>query len=157
MRTMEGRHASRGSTTALLLAAAVALAGCTSTSMSSNVVPLTASLNGASEAPPTTSAGKGDGTFKFDKATKSLSWTVNYSGLGGDAAAAHLHGPAAPGVNAGVLINLANAGKVENPMVGETALSDSQAADLLAGKWYVNIHTKANPGGEIRGQVVPQM
>ncbi len=42
-------------------------------------------------------------------------------------------------------------------MVGETALSDSQTADLLAGKWYVNIHTKANPGGEIRGQVVPQM
>jgi hypothetical protein len=148
-------RASQGLTTAFLFAGALALASCTSMSSGSNLVPLTVTLNGASEVPPTSSTGKGDGSFKFDKATKSLSWTINYSGLTGDAAAAHLHGPAAPGANAPVIINLATAGKVENPMVGETALSDSQAADLLAGKWYVNIHTKANPGGEIRGQIAP--
>ena len=41
-----------------------------------------------------------------------------------------------------------------NPATGSKVLTDDQIADLMAGKWYVNVHTKANPGGEIRGQVV---
>ena len=40
-----------------------------------------------------------------------------------------------------------------SPIKGEATLTDAQAADLLAGRWYVNVHTRAHPGGEIRGQV----
>jgi hypothetical protein len=84
-----------------------------------------------------------------------LTWTVTYSGLTGDASAAHFHGPAAPGANAPVIIPI-GMGSVPNPSTGSKVLTDDQIADLLAGKWYVNVHTKANPGGEIRGQVVAQ-
>jgi hypothetical protein len=39
-------------------------------------------------------------------------------------------------------------------MNGSATLTDAQAADLMAGKWYVNVHTAENKGGEIRGQVL---
>jgi hypothetical protein len=142
---------SKGFTAALLLVGAMIVASCTSTS--SNVVAMGATLNAASEVPPNTSTGTGNATVSLDKATKTLSWTVSYSGLTGDATAAHFHGPAAPGANAGVVVPI-GAGSVPNPAVGSKVLTDDQIADLTAGKWYVNIHTEANPGGEIRGQVV---
>jgi hypothetical protein len=145
---------STGFTAALLLVGAMALASCADTD--SKTVAMTAALNGASEVPPNTSAGRGDATINLDKATKTLSWTVSYSGLTGDATAAHFHGPALPGANAGVVVPI-GMGSVPNPIVGSKVLTDAQIADLLAGKWYVNIHTKANPGGEIRGQVVAKM
>jgi hypothetical protein len=40
-----------------------------------------------------------------------------------------------------------------SPFEGSATLNDAQANELLAGKWYVNVHTEANKGGEIRGQV----
>ena len=61
-----------------------------------------ATLSGAQEVPPVPGGGKGSADFKLDAATKTLTWTVSYSGLTGDAVAAHIHGPAAPGANAGV-------------------------------------------------------
>lgn len=147
-------RASKGFTTALLFVGAVALAGCANSD--GNVAAMKATLNGASEVPATTSAGTGQATVNLDKATKTLSWTVTYSGLTGDATAAHFHGPAAPGSNAGVVVPIGT-GSVANPAMGSKVLTDAQIADLMAGKWYVNIHTKANPGGEIRGQVVAKM
>ncbi len=42
----------------------------------------------------------------------------------------------------------------EAPITGSATLTDAQLADLEAGRLYVNIHTAANPGGEIRGQIV---
>lgn len=145
---------SKGFTAALLLVGAMAVASCASSD--SNVVAMQATLNGASEVPPNTSPGKGEAAVNLDKATKTLSWTVSYSGLTGDATAAHFHGPAAPGTNAPVIVPIAT-GSVPNPATGSKVLTDAQIADLLAGKWYVNIHTKANPGGEIRGQVTANM
>jgi len=147
-------RASKGFSAAMLLVGTMVLSSCASSS--SNVVSLGAKLSAASEVPANTSAGTGDAAVKLDKATKTVSWTVSYSGLTGDATAAHFHGPAAPGANAGVVIPIA-AGSVPNPAVGSKVLTDDQIADLMAGKWYVNIHTKANPGGEIRGQVTPKM
>ena len=44
---------------------------------------------------------------------------------------------------------------VESPIKGSAALTDAQVADLMAGKWYINLHTAANPGGEVRGRVMP--
>jgi len=61
------------------------------------------------------------------------------------------NGPAETGKNAGVKVPIANA--TSSPAEGSAILTDAQAADLMAGKYYVNVHTAANPGGEIRGQV----
>jgi hypothetical protein len=110
-----------------------------------------ATLSGASESPPTTSAGKGTADIDYDAASKKLTWKVTYSGLSGPATAAHFHGPAEPGKNTGVAVAIPNA--TSSPVEGSATLTDTQAADLMAGKYYVNIHTAANPAGEIRGQV----
>ncbi len=114
-------------------------------------VAMKATLNGASEAPPTTTKGAGTADIDYDTATKTLSWKLTYSGLTGPATAAHFHGPAEPGKNAGVAVPIPNA--ASSPVSGSATLTDAQAADLLAGKYYVNVHTKDNPAGEIRGQV----
>jgi hypothetical protein len=114
-------------------------------------VKLKADLTGAQEVPATTTQGKGSAAVTFDTAAKKLSWTVNYSGLSGPATAAHFHGPAEAGKNAGVAVPIPN--QATSPVTGSATLTDAQAADLMGGKYYVNIHTAANPGGEIRGQV----
>jgi CHRD domain len=111
-----------------------------------------ATLDGKSETPPNTSAGTGTADIDWDAATKKLSWKLTYSGLSGPATAAHFHGPAEPGKNAGVAVAIPNA--TSSPVEGSATLTDAQAADLAAGKYYVNVHTAANPGGEIRGQVM---
>ena len=110
-----------------------------------------ATLDGKSEVPPNPSAGTGTADIDYDAATKKLSWKLTYSGLSGPATAAHFHGPAEAGKNAGVAVAIPNA--TSSPVEGSATLTDAQAADLTAGKYYVNVHTAANPGGEIRGQV----
>ena len=110
-----------------------------------------ADLNAASETPATASKGTGSLTAAYDTATKMLTWKGEYKDLSGDAKAAHFHGPAPVGKAAAPVIPI-DASK--SPFQGSTTLTDAQAADLAAGMWYVNIHTAANPGGEIRGQVV---
>ena len=100
--------------------------------------------------PPNTSAATGTADIDYDPASKKLSWKLTYSGLSGPATAAHFHGPAAAGANAGVAVPIPNTASGSE---GSATLTDAQAADLMAGKYYVNVHTAANPGGEIRGQV----
>ncbi|QGY03261.1 CHRD domain-containing protein [Methylobacterium mesophilicum SR1.6/6] len=111
-----------------------------------------AALTGSSEVPPTQSQGTGEVTATFDPASKRLSWKGTYSGLTGPVTAAHFHGPAKAGENAGVLVPVTAAG---SPFSGEAMLDDAKAADLEGGRLYFNIHTAANPKGEIRGQVEP--
>ena len=110
-----------------------------------------ATLDGKAEVPPNTSAGTGSADLDYDAATKKLSWKLTYSGLSGPATAAHFHGPAEAGKNGGVAVAIPNA--TSSPAEGSATLTDAQAADLVAGKYYINVHTAANPGGEIRGQV----
>ena len=110
-----------------------------------------AALDAKSEVPPNASTATGTADIDYDPATKKLSWKLTYSGLTGPAMAAHFHGPAEVGKNAGVAVAIPNAGT--SPAEGSATLTDAQAADLDAGKYYVNVHTAANPGGEIRGQV----
>jgi len=111
-----------------------------------------ATLDGKSQVPANTSAATGTADIDYDPASKKLSWKVTYSGLSGPATAAHFHGPAEAGKNAGVAVAIPNQGS--SPVEGSATLTDAQAADLVAGKYYINIHTAANPGGEIRGQVM---
>jgi hypothetical protein len=109
-----------------------------------------ADLSGASEVPPVTTAAKGTATASLDTATKTLTWTVTYSGL--TPTAGHIHGPAAPGVNAGVLVPFS--GGMASPIKGSATLTDAQISDLEGGRTYINLHTAENKGGEIRGQLV---
>ena len=130
----------------LALGAAVAFAG------PAFAEKMKATLDGKSEVPPNTSAGTGTADIDYDAASKKLSWKLTYSGLTGPATAAHFHGPAEAGKNAGVAVAIP--GATSSPAEGSATLTDAQAADLTGGKLYINVHTAANPGGEIRGQVV---
>jgi hypothetical protein len=112
----------------------------------------TATLTTAAEVPPVEGKGSGMLNATYDTTSKKLTYTVTYKDLTGPAAAAHFHGPADAKSNAGVVVPV----KEITPatLKGEATLTDAQAADLQAGKWYFNIHTAANKGGEIRGQVM---
>lgn len=110
-----------------------------------------AALNAAAEVPPNTSTGTGQAEASYDAGAKTLGWTVTYAFLTGPLTAGHIHGPAAPGVNAGVMIPFDN---LASPIRGSAVLTADQAAALKAGKLYVNLHTAAHPGGEVRGQLL---
>ena len=112
----------------------------------------TLTLDANQETPPTVSAGTGSGTATLDLVTNMFSWNITYSGLTGPATAAHFHAPGVACVPAGVVVGLS---PPTSPLVGSVQLTPAQAVDVLAGRWYVNVHTAANPGGEIRGQVMP--
>ena len=136
-----------------LLAAAVTLAGCSwmPGMGGSDMMSMKNQLTGAQEVPAVTTGGSGTVDTTFDKATNVLTWTVTYSGLSGPVTAGHFHGPAMPGANAGVAVPFT--GDMASPIRGKATLTAAQAADLTAGRYYANLHTAKNPGGEIRGQV----
>jgi hypothetical protein len=112
-----------------------------------------ANLSGPSEVPPVAGGGSGTAQVTVDPATKAISWRVDYSGLSGPVAAAHIHCGAAPGANAGVAVPLGTAPNLASPITGSGALTDAQMADLTSGKCYINLHTADNKGGEVRGQL----
>ena len=136
----------RSTLAALACVGALALA----TPSMAAMVNLKADLKASAEVPPNDSKATGSVTATYDTASKKLSWKGSYKDLSGPATAAHFHGPGEVGKNAGVAVPIAPA---TSPLEGSATLTDAQAADLLAGKYYVNIHTAANKGGEIRGQL----
>ena len=149
------RAIDRLSFTSLAVVAAaltVALSGCGSMMPPANMVALTTQLRSANEVPPVATSGGGSVDAAFNKDTMQLRWKVSYSGLTGNATAGHFHGPAGVGVNAGVALGWVN--PITSGMQGSATLTAAQAADLMAGRWYANIHTAANPGGELRGQMM---
>jgi hypothetical protein len=131
--------------TGLALTAAIGLTG----PAKAEIVNLKATLNANSEVPPNSSQGTGTVTATYDTVSKKLSWRGSYSGLTGPATAAHFHS-GETGKNGAVAVPIV---PNTSPFEGSATLTDTQAAELLAGKWYVNVHTGVNKGGEIRGQV----
>ncbi len=109
-----------------------------------------ASLAGTQEVPPTSSAGTGTMAATLYPDTHAFNYTLTYTGLTGPGTAAHIHGPAAPGTNAGVLVPFPSAA---SGAAGMITLTEAQQDALVNGKTYTNVHTAANPGGEIRGQI----
>ena len=116
------------------------------------LVPLSADMDGlqANAGAGTGSPGVGTATITLDTDTNSLSWVIDWSDLTGTPTLMHFHGPALPNQNAGVQVSTGVAGP---PVMGNAILSANQVDDLLAGLWYLNLHTDEFPGGEIRGVV----
>jgi CHRD domain len=110
-------------------------------------------LSGSNEVPPNDSHGTGIATITFDKATRTLTWSVTFSGLTGDPTMAHFHGPSSPRAIAGIQIMIAHGDNITSPIKGTAVLTEDQAQQLLTGRWYVNIHTHAHVSGEIRAQI----
>ena len=129
---------------------AAALAGCTRMNAPTNRVTLSSTLRASNEIPDNASTGSGTVDAVLNTDTNMLSWKLAHNGLTGPATMGHFHGPALVSANAGVALAWASA---DNGSEGNATLTPAQAADLLAGRWYANVHTKANPGGEIRGQM----
>ena len=137
----------RSTVAAIVFVGAVALA----TPSMAAMVNFKASLSGKSEVPPNTTAGTGSVTASYDTDSKKLTWKGSYSGLTGPASAAHFHGPAPSGKNAGVMVPISPNGP---SFEGSATLNDAQAKALMDGDMYVNVHTAANKAGEICGQLV---
>jgi len=133
--------------------AAAALLALTALPAQAQTVKFTADLSGKNESPAIKSDGTGTASATLDGATRKLTWEITFWGLSGPMTAAHFHGPADATKNAGVAVPIAKAGDPA-PYKGSATLTPEQMADLMAGRWYVNIHTAANPPGEIRGQVL---
>ena len=116
----------------------------------------TASLSGLQEVPPNLSRGYGFSSIWLNDTEDSITVDLSFFDLTAGATAAHIHGPANPGVNAGAVFPFAL-----GPLVGQTngvvpqhvfAISPTQVNTLKSGQYYVNVHTSVYPGGEIRGQ-----
>jgi hypothetical protein len=135
----------------VLLAAAVSAAFVSASSAAT--VHYTARLNSQHEVPKNDSKGTGELEATFDTKTKALEYTLSFDGLTGAATAAHIHGPASRGQNAGVVAPLGGSNPT-SPVTGSVTLTDEQAKWLRSSKLYVNVHTAANPSGEIRGQII---
>lgn len=129
---------------ALVLAAAPA---------AGEIVRFDVALSGANQVPPAVTSGAGTLVAEFDTDTGLFSWTLTYEALTGPPTAMHFHGPAEPGFNAPVALPIDP--PLDRPVIGQALLSDETAGYLLDGLIYLNVHTAAFPGGEIRGQLVP--
>lgn len=136
--------------TSILLVSLLALSGCDMPS--TDTTKLTSTLSAASEVPPINSKASGEADVRVNVKDYKLSWTIKYSDLSGIVTGAHFHGPAIAGVNADVVVPIS--GDLSSPIKGEATLTAEQTAELLEGKWYLNLHTATHPDGEIRGQVM---
>lgn len=139
---------------ASLVLAAALLPGCSGIKPAddlSHLLTFTTQLRGANVVPPVSSIGSGQLDAVLNKNTRLLRWKLSYANLSGPATAGHFHGPAAIGANARVVLPFP--GQMAPVMEGSATLTAAQVADLVAGRWYANIHTAAHPGGELRGQM----
>ena len=108
-------------------------------------------INSGQEVPPNASNSFGNAHLIFDKTTHELCFSISYSELSSDETAAHFHGPASAGTNAGVQFGL----PASSPKTGCVGpLSNQQRKNLRKGLFYINVHSNDSPSGEIRGQVL---
>jgi hypothetical protein len=114
------------------------------------MVKMKADLKASEEVPPATSPGTGTADVTLDTEANKVSWKVTFQGLTGDPSAAHFHGPAKMGENAGPIVDISG-----NLSEGSADVTPEQVQMIRDGNTYINIHTAQAPDGEIRGQVVP--
>lgn len=136
-----------------LVCVSLVVAGCTALQPDRHLATFSTDLTGRNEMPRVATAGSARVAAVLDRNTLLLRWKLlSLGGLRGAVTGAHFHGPAT--ANREAATELVVKGPIKSPMDGRATLTAGQAADLLAGQWYVDIHTTAHPGGEIRGQLV---
>ena len=141
----------------VIMGAALGLIGSVALAPMAQAAPVsfTVPLSGAQQVPPVKTKGHGLAHLTYNAASHMLSWSVSYSGLSSPVTMAHFH-HAAAGKNGPVAIWISKKGaKVPDPIKGSAKLTAAEAKDMMAGDWYINLHTKKHPAGEIRGQVKP--
>ena len=125
-------------------------------SAAETLVPFTAVLNGAQENPPQSSPSQGVAQVLLVKETNSVCYRISYSPLLGTEILAHFHGPASPSENASILVDISpSPTPLGSPKHGCVTFTKDQVKLLTKGLVYINIHSSAATGGEIRGQVFP--
>lgn len=133
---------------AMAFAFAAALGGGTA---SAEMMEMEIALAGSQEVPPVETSATGQIEVNFDSDTRMLKWELDYDNLSSDPTAAHFHGPADPGENAPPVVPLED---FKDGAEGSAELTEEQAAMLMEGKMYFNLHSANHKAGEIRGQVV---
>jgi CHRD domain-containing protein len=143
---------SNGSPRRLKLVTAMMCAGLfTIAAASSFGKDMAVTLSGDQEVPPITTAASATGTITVND-DKTVSGSIMTKGV--SATAAHIHeGP--KGKNGPVIIPLTKSGDNTFTVAAGAKLSDAQLESLKAGNLYVNVHSAANPGGEVRAQIAP--
>jgi hypothetical protein len=109
------------------------------------------SLTGDAEVPPVATPAVGSGKITVS-AEHSVSGSITTSGI--VATAAHIH-EGNPGKNGPVVVALTKSADSTYSVPDGTRFSDTQYASYLSGAYYINVHSAAHPGGEIRGQLLP--
>ncbi len=117
--------------------------------LNATIYTLAATLNGAQV--PTSSTVTGSLTGTYNDATNELSYNLSYGAFSTSVGAVHFHGPAAAGAGAGVRLDIGTANPIS---LSGITISAAFGTEIISGLWYVNIHTGAFGGGEIRGQVL---
>ena len=140
------QQVTRQSIWVILGTVAALLSGCADMGMSGGTQ---VTLSGSQEVPPVTTAATGSGTITVG-ADKSVSGSVTTTGVA--ATAAHIHIGAA-GKNCPVIIPLTKTGDNVWSVSAGAKLTDAQYESYKAGDLYVNVHSAANKGGEVRGQL----
>ena len=135
-----------------LLFLAAGLAFSLATAWSQTTI-FTATLTGGQEVPANGSSGTGSGTLEINNTSRAWTLSGTFSGLSGTANNAHIHGPAAVGVGAGVVVGISFTSGTSGTISGTGTFTSGQASDLFAGLYYINIHSTVESGGEIRGQL----
>jgi hypothetical protein len=111
-------------------------------------------IDGTQEVPPVATPGSGTGCVTFDTTTNDLTWVIRWSDTSEQPTGMHFHGPALPGQNGAVSVDIGAISGLTSPSCGTTVIDALQGFELENGFWYLNLHTPFFPGGEIRGHVV---
>ena len=158
MKTKHFKHSFFGSLASVAIAGTLLLSACDKDDDDPKTpnakYTISGAASGAQEVPAVTTSATGSLTGSYDTVSKQLIYSIGWNGLSGDATVAHFHGPALAGEVATpmqdiTIVTNGMAGTAADTITASTALHTA----LLAGKVYYNIHTAANPEGEIRGQV----